>query len=122
MNEKTLIKVSYLFGILIPLGETLRRGKEIGYIPNYIDDYLIGLFLILAARSVQEAKPLGKPILVAAWAALCGGLYYSFTGQFLFSKDISGLANEIVIIIKAILYLLAIYFCYQAIRNASKNG
>lgn len=45
------IKAAYLFGILLPLGETIRRGSEGGYWPNYLDDYFMGIILI---RSVQH--------------------------------------------------------------------
>ena len=113
------IKAAYVFGILLPLGETIRRGRDIGYWPNYLDDYFIGIILILAARAASKAKPYGDAFLVTAWALLCGGLYYSFTGQFQIIEDVSGLANSVVIAIKAVLYACSIFFLVLSVKQAS---
>ena len=121
MNQQSLVKYSYFFGVLIPLGETLRRGTELGYFPNYIDDYIIGAVLIWAAWATKNSKWYGNAILVSAWAALCGGLYYSFTGQFLVTNEVSGLPNWVILCIKGGLYITAFYFLFQAVKNVAKN-
>lgn len=112
-------KAAYVFAVLLPFAETVRRGSEIGYWPNYADDYFIGIILFLAARAVSKQKPYGQAFLVAAWALLCGGFYYSFTGQFQLEQDVSGVANNIVILIKAVLYSCSILFLVMSVRAMS---
>src|SRR5689334_4833080 len=70
------------FGILAPLGETIRRWhtwRE--YPPAIADDYLMGALLIWGAWSVGRDRRRGLPILAAAWGFTCALGYSSFFEQ-----------------------------------------
>jgi hypothetical protein len=115
---------AYVMGIMLPILEVIRRRTNFDDIPAYVDDFLIGAFLLYAARSVTLQKPSGRVLLVAAWAALCGGLYGSFFGQLQKSTDVSGFSNALVILVKGVLYVIAIASLIAAVRSAipQKNG
>jgi hypothetical protein len=59
-------------------------------------------------------------LLVAAWAVLCGGLYNSFFGQLErgASHDVSGLATATVVLIKGVLYAIALASLVFSVRAA----
>jgi len=108
-------------GVALPVLETIRRGANFDNIPAYLDDFLIGAFLLFSARAVVRGRPNGKVLLVAAWAMLCGGFYGSFFYQVLNTAtvDVSGYSNGFVIVVKGVLYLLAITALVSSIRAAT---
>jgi hypothetical protein len=117
------VKVAYAMGILLPVLEVIRRRTDFSDIPGYIDDFLIGAFLLYAARSVSRPKSNGRVLLVAAWAVLCGGFYSSFFHQLQSSAphDVSGYSNMLVVFIKGVLYLIAIGCLVLSIRSAVRS-
>lgn len=116
------VAVAWAMGIALPALETIRRGTNFDDIPGYVDDYLIGAFLLYAARAVTRRQPNGPVLLVTAWAILCGGFYSSFFGQIRFAAvpDVSGYSNALVIAIKGCLYAVAITALVKAIRAAQR--
>jgi len=114
------VGAAWTMGIALPVLETVRRGANVDDIPGYVDDYLIGAFLLFAARAATKRQPNGPVLLVAAWAILCGGFYSSFFGQIRFATtpDISGYSNVLVIAVKGCLYAVAIAALVKAIRSA----
>ncbi|MTV39589.1 hypothetical protein [Duganella radicis] len=104
------VRAAFVMGVALPALETIRRGINFDNIPAYLDDYLIGAFLLYAARAVVRGSPRGKVLLVAAWAMLCGGFFGSFLYQVrsTAATDVSGFSNGFVIVVKGSLYLLAI--------------
>ena len=74
-------RLAIIFGVLLPLGETIRRWGTGGPWYLWVDDYLIGAFLLYGAwrsgRNVRE----GQPFLAAAWSFTCGLGYASFFGH-----------------------------------------
>ncbi|HYV99555.1 MAG TPA: hypothetical protein VE967_19005 [Gemmatimonadaceae bacterium] len=118
------IVAAYVLGILLPAAETVRRGTHFTPIASYADDYIIGALLLAAAHAARIGKPSGNALLVAAWGALCGGLYYSFFGQLesATSTDVSGLPNMTVVVIKGAIYLVALYAIVRSIRAASQQS
>ncbi|HZG53609.1 MAG TPA: hypothetical protein VEZ40_15885 [Pyrinomonadaceae bacterium] len=75
-------RLAIAFGILAPLGETIRRWSTWReYPPNFFDDYILGAFLLYGAwRAGRDVRD-GQRFLAAAWAYTCGIGYYSFFGQ-----------------------------------------
>lgn len=59
-------RLALAFGVLIPLGETIRRWGVWGYPPAWLDDFCIGAFLLLAA---WRARPGREPSRARAWLA-----------------------------------------------------
>jgi hypothetical protein len=55
-----------------------------------------------------------------AWAVLCGGLYGSFFWQLSSteSQDVGGLPNATVVVIKGVLYAIALTGLFFASRSA----
>jgi hypothetical protein len=112
-------------GVGLPLLEALRRKTNFEHFPSYVDDFIAGALLLYAARSATRERRSGPILLVIAWAVLCGGLYGSFFGQ-LWSQathDIGGLPNIAVVVIKGVLYAIALSGLLFASRTAiSKQG
>ncbi|HEX8633885.1 MAG TPA: hypothetical protein VF703_07010 [Pyrinomonadaceae bacterium] len=75
-------RLAIAFGILAPLGETIRRWSTWReYPPNLFDDYILGAFLLYGAWRAGRDVRGGQRFLAAAWAYTCGIGYYSFFGQ-----------------------------------------
>ena len=114
------VGAAYAMGVLLPLAEIARRRTNFTPVASYVDDLIAGALLLVAARAVSIGARSGDAMLVAAWAILCGGLYYSFFGQLNAGSgtDISGLANETVVAIKGVAYVIALSALVLAIRSA----
>src|SRR3954451_13971599 len=93
---------AYCLGLVLPIAEVCRRRTAFSNIPNYIDDFIIGALLLIAARLVSIRHRAGPILLAVAWAVFCGGMYYSFSGQLEQhgANDVSGLNNGLVVGIK----------------------
>lgn len=59
-------------------GETIRRYGEWGHWARWMDDYLMGLFLIIPAVLILKKIEFGKKLLIAGWGINIGMLYGSF--------------------------------------------
>lgn len=114
---------AYAMGIALPVLETLRRRTNFDTIAGYVDDFIAGVLLLYAARAVSRKQPSGPVLLVAAWAVLCGGLYGSFFYQVESnaSHDVSGLGNATVILIKGVLYAVALVSLVLSVRSATRS-
>ncbi len=75
-------RLAIVGGLLMPLGETIRRWSTWReYPPSLFDDYILGAFLLYAAWRTRRDVRGGQPTLAAAWGFACGLGYYSFFGQ-----------------------------------------
>ena len=85
-----------------------------------MDDFVIGAWLLLAARSVSLGKPYGPAFLCSAWGALSAGLWPSFFAQLASPapRDISGLPNGAVVAIKGAVWAVAIVALVLSVRRA----
>jgi hypothetical protein len=72
-------RLAYILGVLTPLAETIRRWGTWWDRPLiFVDDYLIGAFLIAGAwatRGVPSSR--GRALLAAAWGFTLGMAYSS---------------------------------------------
>ena len=111
---------AYVMGVALPVLEVLRRRTNFETISGYVDDFIAGGLLLYAARAVSRKNRRGPVLLVAAWAVLCGGLYGSFFHQLESggSHDVSGLANVTVVLIKGVLYAVALIGLFLSVRAA----
>jgi len=114
---------AYAMGVALPLLEVLRRRTNFETISGYVDDFIAGGLLLYAARAVSREEPRGPVLLVAAWAVLCGGLYGSFFYQLESSAahDVSGLANTTVVLVKGVLYAVALASLVLSVRAAAPS-
>ena len=112
---------AWILGVALPLLETARRRTNIHPIAMYVDDYIAGGLLLLAAAAVTRGHRHGPALLVAAWGVLCGGIYGSFFAQLAWTgDDISGLPNVVVVAIKGAIWafaLLALWWSIRAVRT-----
>jgi hypothetical protein len=77
-------RLALIAGILLPAAETVRRWHEMGrlsMLPAWLDDYLLGAFLLYAAWRAGRDHISGQRFLAAAWGVACGMGYFSFFGQ-----------------------------------------
>ncbi|HEX8177942.1 MAG TPA: hypothetical protein VF525_00220 [Pyrinomonadaceae bacterium] len=78
-------RLAIILGILTPLAETLRRWQQLNDLrnwPAWLDDLLLGGFLLYGAWRVGRDAPGGQRFLTAAWGVAFGMAYLSFFGQF----------------------------------------
>jgi hypothetical protein len=109
-------------GIVTPLSEVARRQHQLldpAAVPLWIDDMLLGGFLLYGAWRVASDQRTGRPILAAAWGFMCGLAYYSFFGQLqrLAEPDPSGLAPVWVIAVKGVGLVLGVVGMVAALQS-----
>ena len=111
---------AWILGVALPLLETARRRTNFHPVASYVDDWIAGGLLLLAAAAVTRGRRHGPALLVAAWGVVCGGMYYSFFGQLASTgDDISGLPNGVVVAIKGAIGAFALLALGCSIRAAS---
>jgi hypothetical protein len=115
------VRLAFVFGIALPVLETLRRRTNFSPIAMYVDDYIAGSLLVIAALSVTRGKDYGPALLAGVWGIIVGGLYSSFFSQIAnpTTHDISGAPNWIVVVIKGVFFALANVCFVRAIMRAS---
>jgi uncharacterized membrane protein YdcZ (DUF606 family) len=114
------VVAAYAMGIGLPLLEALRRKTNFEHFHSYVDDFIAGALLLYAAHAVTRGRRNGPVLLAVAWAVLCGGLYGSFFWQLTSgeSHDVGGLPNTTVVVIKGVLYAIALVGLVLASRSA----
>ncbi len=117
------VAAAYVVGILLPGLEVLRRRTNFERPESYVDDFIVGVLLLLAASSVSRGRVYGPYLLVGSWGVLCGGLYSSFFGQLRspLPDDISGLPNLVVVAIKGVFWAVAIAGFVRSIQWTSSE-
>jgi hypothetical protein len=113
------IRLAVVIGVLLPMAETVRRCGTGGYVWNWLDDYLIGAFLLYAAWRCRRNIVSGQRVLAAAWAFACGLGYSSFFGHVerWGEPDVGNLAHEVVTITISAGWLLAIWAMVATLRS-----
>lgn len=96
-------------GILVPSTEVLRRYHQmldLSVLPFWMDDFIIGGFLLYGAWRTRHDIARGLPFLTAAWGFACGMGYSSFFSQLATIQaqptDVSGASAAMVVTIKGI--------------------
>jgi hypothetical protein len=113
------VTAAYALGLGLPLIEAARRRTDFSDLPAYVDDFIAGALLLVAARAVTRGRPYGRALLAAAWGVLCGGGWYSIFGQLASTTayDISGLPNGVVVAIKLVIYGVALTSLVLTVRR-----
>lgn len=114
------VVAAYCLGIALPVLEVCRRRADFSNIPGYLDDFIVGALLVFAARAAVRERPFSRPLLAAAWGVLCGGLWSSFFGQIYNANhnDVSGLPNLTVVLLKLLVYCIAILCLVLSVRRS----
>jgi hypothetical protein len=114
------VTAAWILGVALPVLETARRRTNFHPLPNYVDDFIAGGLLLIAARAAARGTRHAPALLVAAWGVLCGGIYFSFFGQVAATgDDISGLPNGVVVAIKGAVFVVALIALGLSIRAAA---
>jgi hypothetical protein len=71
-------RLAIVLGLLLPLGETIRRWGHWETWIFWIDDFIIGALLLFGAWAVLRGRENGARILAAGWGVAFGMLYPSF--------------------------------------------
>lgn len=100
-------------GIAVPLVETARRFHQLADYhvwPLWLDDWLIGGFLLLGVWRTKNDAAEGQAFLAGAWGFTCAMVYASFFSQLaeLNVPDPSGVSPTIVVTIKGLGLLLSV--------------
>ena len=118
--------LAWVGGIVLPIMETVRRWHQLGdwrMAPAWIDDWIIGLFLLYGAWVTRENQESGRATLAAAWGLACGMAYMSFFGQLMPGNgvDPSGLSSAVVAAIKGLMFGLAIAALNATLRAVPRE-
>jgi hypothetical protein len=101
--------LAILAGVVLPIGELARRWHQLGdprLLFAWLDDMLIGAFLLYGAWRVGHDAVRGQATLAAAWGfALALAIGSFFTGLF-GDPDPTGLSRPVVVAIKGAMLLL----------------
>ena len=106
-------RLALCIGILLPIAELYRRSHQLGDIsmlPAWLDDVLIGAFLLYGAWRTRDGADDGRLWLAAAWAFMAGMAYGSFFGQIaeLDQADPSGASPVLIVAIKGAGLVIAV--------------
>jgi len=112
------VNAAWIAGFAFPIVETLRRRTDFSDPPAYVDDFLWGGVLLWAAWATPR-RGYGSGLLAGAWGIVCGAMYYSFFGQISDARvrDISGLPNLAVVLIKGGMLAFAILCLALSVRR-----
>jgi hypothetical protein len=99
-------RLAWTAGVVLPVGETLRRwGSWWEFPPAYIDDLLIGAFFLVAAWIAGRRPVVGPKWLGAAYGFACGIGFTSLalTLANLGQPDPTGVSGATAAIVKAVM-------------------
>lgn len=103
-------RLAWTAGLVIPLGETLRRWGTWWDMPAaYLDDIVIGIFLVVGAWMSRDVA-VGARWLSAGWGCACsiGFLSIIFALSSLESTDPSGVSGLTALVVKALMVSVAL--------------
>ncbi|MES2319679.1 MAG: hypothetical protein V4631_19545 [Pseudomonadota bacterium] len=123
MNLDFSRRLALAFGILLPIAETVRRWHQLGQpamLPAWLDDILLGAFLVYAGVLTARERVRGQRFLAAAWGCACGMGYFSFFGQLarFGQPDPAPIPSSWVLVIKGVGLVLAFAALIGALREA----
>lgn len=117
-------RLAIVLGILVPVAETIRRWHQLSDLsiwPFWLDDFLLGGFLLYGAWRTNKDVKNGRRFLAAAWGFTCGMAYLSFFNQItsLDQADPAPIPSSWVAVIKGIGFFLAILALIGSLREKS---
>ena len=104
-------RLAWVAGVVLPVGETLRRwGTWWEFPPAYLDDLLIGAFFLVGAWKSRRRPVVGSRWLAAAYGCACGIGFMSLTMNLanLAQPDPTGVSGATASIVKAAMLALGI--------------
>jgi hypothetical protein len=104
-------RLAWAAGVVLPVGETLRRwGTWWEFPPAYLDDLLIGAFFVAGAWMSHRSSTVGPRMLAAAYGVACGIGFLSFALNVvdMDRPDPTGVSGATATIVKAVMLTLGI--------------
>jgi hypothetical protein len=104
-------KIAIAFGLILPFLETVRRWQEPFYLLNIIDDYLLGLILVVSGYLALQKSRKYQALLVGAWGIAIGGFYYSLVSSYealFLPRAMIGFSIELILTFKASLATIVV--------------
>jgi hypothetical protein len=112
-------RLAVIAGVVLPIAETARRWRQLGDVRllwSWLDDYLIGAFLLYGAWRVGRDAASGQATLAAAWGfALAIAIGSFFSGLF-GEPDPTGASKAVVVPVKAAFLVLAVAALASVLR------
>lgn len=114
-------------GMFLPITETIRRRHQLADIsiwPTWLDDWVIGLFLLYGWWRTRRDVEAGRSALAGAWGLACGMGYMSFFGQLmeLDRGDPSGLPAAKIVFLKGVMLVVAAVALALTLRAPAQVG
>ncbi len=112
-------RLAILAGIVLPLGETARRWHQMGdpqLLFAWLDDWLLGAFLLYGAWRAGRDPAAGQASLAAAWGFTLAIAIGSFLTGVFGAADPTGAPRTIVVAIKAVMLLFAVAALVSVLR------
>jgi hypothetical protein len=114
--------LAWVAGVVLPIGETLRRWGSWWEFPLvYLDDLFIGAFFLFAAWKSRQGDATGSRWLAASFGCGCGMGYSSWASTMaqLDFVDPSGVSGTAAAVVKASMLGLALLGLFAALRGRS---
>ena len=120
-------RLALVVGLVLPIVETIRRWRQLDDLstwPFWLDDFLIGGFLLYAFWRTSQNVLENRHFLAAAWGLTCGMAYLSFFGQIttLSAVDPAPIPTEWVAIIKGVGLALSAFALAGSLREAGSRA
>jgi len=119
-------RLAIIFGLIVPLGETARRFRQLDQLsvwPFWLDDIFIGALLLYGAHRTGRDIRSGRRFLAAAWGFTCGMAYMSFFGQLesLNDPDPAGIPSTWIVVIKGVGLALSILALVASLKRSKED-
>lgn len=118
-------RLAWVAAVVLPAGETLRRWGTWWDVPfAFVDDWLIGLFFLLAAWMCHRRHPSSPRVLAASFGFGCGMGYASLASSLeaLDRTDPSGVSGMTAVVVKSLMLLFGALGLVGALRGASAHA
>ena len=112
-------RLALVAGVVLPVGETVRRWHQLGDLQMlfaWLDDWLIGAFLLYGAWRVGRDAATGQASLAAAWGFTLAIATGSFLTGVFGGPDPTGASRAVVVAIKAVMLTLAVAALVSVLR------
>jgi peptidoglycan/LPS O-acetylase OafA/YrhL len=113
-------RLAWAAGVVIPLGETMRRWGTWWDVPAaYLDDLVIGAFFLFGAWMSRRSSPVGARCLAAAYGCGCGigFLSVAFAVTAINQTDPAGVSGVTALIVKVVMVSIGLAGLVGALRG-----
>jgi hypothetical protein len=112
-------RLAVVAGVVLPIGETVRRWHQLGdprLLWAWLDDWLIGAFLLYGAWRAGRDAVTGQASLAAAWGFTVAIAIGSFLTGLFGDADPTGASRIVVVAIKGAMLALGVAALVSVLR------